>query len=119
MRFIEEVIQFEVATATNGVVETNATTPDGSTVIGCVIYHNGLDTNSDMITASISADQGEISALQHIDNYRSREASYDRGYKPLPHFASGKKVRLEIRSESAFTADFKGQLILIKVPQNC
>lgn len=118
MRFIEEVIPFIVESGANGTIVTESTTPDGSTVVGCVIYHNGLDKNPDMIRASIQADQGEISALQHIENYRSREASYDRGYKPLPHFATGKKLRLELRSDEPFTDDFKGQLILIKVP-NC
>lgn len=119
MRFIEEVIPFSVEQGLNGLVVTESTTPDGSTVVGCVVYHNGLEKNPDMIRVSIQADQGEISAMQHIENYRSREASYDRGYKPLPHFASGKKVRFEVRSDEAFTNDFKGQLILIKVPQNC
>lgn len=122
MKFIEEVIPFEILAGSNSVVEVQSTTPDGSTVVGCVIYSNlpKDDISNSSVNASIFADQGEISALQDIKNYRSREASYDRGYKPLPNFISGKKVRLEIRIENnSYEFDIKGQLILIKIPQNC
>ncbi|MFB9098304.1 hypothetical protein ACFFVF_18025, partial [Flavobacterium jumunjinense] len=60
------------------------------------------------------------SKMQHIDNYRSREASYSEGFKPVEPMESGKRIRFEIRADSAFTADFKAQLILIKEKRkNC
>jgi hypothetical protein len=114
MRYIEEVIPFIVATGDATKAIQFSTPADGTTVVGAVIYHNGLDKNPEMINVEIQAGGHQVSKLQHIDNYRSREASYPTGYKPVDEFQSGKTARLTITADAAFTADFKGQLILIK-----
>ena len=119
MKFIEEVIDIVVEYGTTGTVLPNVSTDnDDSTVIGCVIFHSGLDANSSIINASIQVGGQDVSKAQHIENYRSREAGYDRGYKPIKPFTSGKPVRFEVRSTENFIDDFKAQLILIKVPNN-
>lgn len=123
MNYTEEVIDITIANGSTGNVLPNvATDKDNSTVIGCVIFHTGLDANPSMINASIMVGGHDVSKPQHIDNYRSREASYPLGFKPVKPFSSGKSVRFEVRSEENFTSDFKAQLILIKVPNeesNC
>lgn len=122
MNFIEEVIDIVVENGSTGTVLPNvATDKDDSTVVGCVIFHSGLTANPSIINASIQVGGQDVSKAQHINNYRSREAGYDKGYKPVKPFTSGKPVRFEVRSTSNFTADFTAQLILIKVPNdpNC
>lgn len=122
MNFTEEVIEITVENGSSGNVLPNvATDKDDSTVVGCVIFHSGLDANPTMINASIQVGGQDVSKAQNIENYRSREASYDKGFKPVKPFTSGKAVRFEVRSTENFTADFTAQLILIKVPNdpNC
>lgn len=118
MKYIEEIISLTVVSgqSTNGV--EIATNGDGSTVVGAIINHNGLDKNPEMINAKIIAGGLPVSELQHIENYKMRNASFDECFKPLVEFESGKRVRFEIYSEANFTADFKAQLTLIKV-KNC
>lgn len=108
---IEERVSFTVANGqTMGAVETN-TSSDGTDVVRVVVFH-GAFNNTSMVDLSIQANGVEVSKLQHIDNYRSREAGYlDNKHC---HFPSGQKVRIEVRAESAFTGDFKGQVIFIK-----
>lgn len=119
MNFIEEVIEITVENGTTGNVLPNvATDKDESTIVGCVIFHSGTDANPSIINASIQVSGQDVSKPQHIENYRSREASYEKGFKPVKPFTSGKSVRFEVRSTENFTAEFKAQLILIKVPNN-
>ncbi|CAM3968443.1 hypothetical protein FLCU109888_11515 [Flavobacterium cucumis] len=122
MNFIEEVIEITVEAGETGLVLPNVSTDnDNSTVVGAVIFHNGLSSNPAIINASIQVGGQDVSKPQHIDNYRSREASYDRGFKPVKPFTSGKQLRFEVRSTEQFTKTFTAQLILIKVSnnQNC
>lgn len=110
-QIIEERVNFSVATGqTMGVVESN-TSSDGSDVVRVVVYHGDFN-NTSMVDLSIQANGVDVSKLQHIDNYRSREAGYMENKHC--HFPSGQKVRIEVRAETAFTADFKGQVIFIK-----
>lgn len=119
MNFTEEVIDITIDNGSTGTILPNvATDNDNSTVIGCIIFHDANSLNPSMINASIQVGGHDVSKPQHIDNYRSREASYGSGFKPIKPFASGKSVRFEVRSESAFTGEYKAQLILIKVPNN-
>lgn len=119
-RYIEEVINIYVDATKTGDVLTNVKTDaDGSKIVGCVIFHNGTDKNPTIINASIQSGGKDISKPQHIDNYRSREAAYTDGYKPVTPFTSGQQIRFEVRSEQAFTANFHAQLILIKELPNC
>lgn len=114
MRYIEEVISIEVASGqTKNTIEIS-TNSDGTIVEGVVAYHSGLAANTDIINAQINVGGQEVSPNQHIENYRSREAAYDKGYKPVKNFESGKKVRIEVSSDTAFTSDFKAQFVLIK-----
>lgn len=108
---IEERVNFSVATGqTMGAVESS-TSSDGTDVIRVVVYHGDLN-NASMVDLGIQANGVEVSKLQHIDNYRSREAGYLENKHC--HFPSGQKVRIEVRAETAFTADLKGQVIFIK-----
>lgn len=117
--YTEEVINITVASGTSGKVENPTTDADGSEVVGLAIFHSGLEANTDIISAMVSVDGVDVSKMQHIENYRSREAAYKDGFKPIMPFASGKRVRFEVRSETNFTSNFKAQLILIKRPINC
>ncbi|WP_130736731.1 hypothetical protein [Flavobacterium sp. J27] len=119
MKYTEEVINISVSTGTNGDTVTETTTPDGTQIVGVAIFHSGLTANTDIINAMVSVDGVDVSKMQHIENYRSREAGYNSSYKPLVPFQSGRKVKFEVRSETNFTSDFKAQLILIKEPNNC
>lgn len=113
--FLEEIIEITVEAGSTGAVLQNvATDKDDSTVVGCVIFHTGIDEDAKMINAHIQVGGQDISKPQHVNNYRSREAGYHDGYKPIINFSSGKPVRFEIRSEVAFKYRFKAQLILIK-----
>ncbi|WP_330442038.1 hypothetical protein [Flavobacterium sp. C4GT6] len=87
--------------------------PMAGLVIGCVIYTNGA-TNPGFVTAKITDQNGEaVSAPADIRNYRSREAGYKEGCKPL-YFETGKKMyEFEVNSDQPFESDFKCQLVLI------
>lgn len=118
--YIEEIKDITVLSGNTGAVVDEATDVDGSVIVGVVIYSDDLSANPSMIKAAIFGNQKELSKMQHISNYRSREASYRDGYKPVIPMESGKRVRFEVRADSAFTVDFKAQLILIKEKrQNC
>lgn len=110
-QIIEERVNISVATGqTMNAVET-VTSSDGTDVIRVVVFRGDLN-NASMVDLSIQANGNDVSKLQHIDNYRSREAGYlDNKHC---HFPSGQKVRIEVRAETAFTADFKAQVIFIK-----
>lgn len=114
MQYLEEIVEITVSNGEFGSSIEPMTKADGSKVVGVVQYNNGLTSNPDMINAKIMANGTEVSPNQHIENYRSREASYEKGYKPIIPFDSGVRVRIEIVSTSAFTADFKAQFVLIK-----
>lgn len=118
MNFISEIIPITVASGSsikNIEVNTNG---DNSTVVGAIINHNGLDKNPEMINATIIAGGLPVAELQHIENFKMRNASFKDCFLPIIPFDSGKRVRFEIVSEANFTADFKAQLTLIKV-KNC
>lgn|SRR5574343_167658 len=117
---IEEVINISIPIGATGKVEQNvATEKDGSEIIGCAIFHSGLDANPNIINAHIQCGGIDVSKMQHIENYRSREAGYRDSFKPVKPFQSGKQIRFEVRSESAFTSAFTAQLILIKEIKDC
>lgn len=110
-QIIEERVNISVASGqTMNAIET-VTSSDGSEVIRVVVFRGDLNNDS-MVDLSIQADGDFVSKLQHIDNYRSREAGYLENKHC--HFPSGQKVRIEVRAETPFTADFKGQVIFIK-----
>lgn len=110
-KITEEVISISIANGqTMGSVspQTNA---DGSEVIQAVIYYSGTATVP--IQASINVDGKDVSPMQNIDNYRSRDGQY-LANKPC-FFPSGKRVTFEVRAQGgSFDTDFNAQLILIK-----
>jgi hypothetical protein len=106
----EEVIDIEIANGASVGTVSPTTNADGSRVIQAVIYYNG--TADAPIQAGIRVDNKDISPMQHINNYRSRDCQY-LANKPC-NFESGKRVYLEVRTSGAFTSDFTAQLILIK-----
>ncbi|UUC45578.1 hypothetical protein [Flavobacterium cerinum] len=91
--------------------------PEG-TMLGTVIFHNDRDNN--YIQAAIKNDAGvEISKMQHIANYRSRNANYEQGMKPIPMNPFGKTYTLEIKLAEALATDFVGQAIFIYKQNEC
>lgn len=81
-------------------------------ILGCMIYKGELN-NTGFVRASIKNVGGEfISELQHIDNYRSREASYVDGIKPL-QIEGGKTYTYEVLATEAFTGDFLTEMIFV------
>ena len=97
-------------------------TPPSGRVVGCVIFHNIQPSETAFIEAKILDNAGvEISKLQHIDNYRSRDAEYLKGCKPLFIDTQGRTFTFEIQASQAVDNDFKAQLIFIYADerQNC
>ena len=87
-------------------------------MLGAVIFHN--DRNGNYIQAAIKDDAGvEISKMQHIDNYRSRNAPYEQGLKPIPMNPFGKTYTLEIKLAEALATDFIGQVVFIYKQNEC
>lgn len=111
MRTKEEVYKLEIAVGEKNL--SLSITPLSGRVIGVVVYHNkgkGLYAN-----LGIKDDEGAfISKLQHIDNYRSREACYFTGCKPVDFQTKGGTYYIEIKCDKEIQEEaFKGQLILI------
>ncbi|QEE49611.1 hypothetical protein FUA48_08455 [Flavobacterium alkalisoli] len=107
----EEIVNLTIASGSRN----NSVTfqPMAGLVIGCVIYTNAAP-NTGFVTAKITNDNGEvISASADIRNYRSREAGYKEGCKPLYFETGNKAYTFEVNSDANFTADFKCQLVLI------
>ena len=93
-------------------------TPRAGHVIGCVIIAKGGD-NPGMVRASIRNQAGEaISESQAIENYRSREAGYFEGYKPLNFMADGTQHYLTITASEAMVTPFHADLIYIYAKQS-
>ncbi|MBF03224.1 MAG: hypothetical protein CMP76_08005 [Flavobacterium sp.] len=112
--YVEEIRELTVANGTTGSISDEKTESDGTEVVGFVIFHDALTANPSMVNASVEQNGVSISKMQHIDNYRSREAGYDKGFKPCKPFDSGQRIRWEVRSVSNFTSEFKAQLIIVK-----
>lgn len=122
MNLFEEIIDVQIEAGETMATVVQTTDDDNSDIIGIVQYNNNIDNNvnSGLIMLQVYNNQDEVSRLQHIDNYRSREAAYDKGYKPCVPFQSGKKVTVKIVATQPFDADFLCQIILIKQPkENC
>lgn len=109
-RITEEVIDLEIANGQSMGNLAVATDSDGSEVFEVVIFYNG--TADTPIMAGITVEGNDVSKMQHIDNYRSRDCAY-LSNKPC-YFESGKKVDFKVRTAGEFTSDFTAQLILIK-----
>lgn len=87
-------------------------------VIGCVIYAKG--DNPGFVRASIKDNAGkEVSRLQSIENYRSRDTSYQKGCKPLNLMAENRTFTLEVQATQPFTTDFYAEVIFIYKAETC
>lgn len=107
---IERVFELTVASGTTG-DKTDFFLPEGK-ILGCMVYKGDLN-NPGYVRASIKNTGGEfISELQHIDNYRSREAAYLDGIKPL-QIEGGKTYIFEVLATEQFTGDFMSELIFV------
>ena len=97
--------------------------PIAGKIIGCSIY-TGVEAstvNPGIVNAAIlDSNSKEISRLQHIDNYRNREAAYMKGFKPLNIEATGQNMTYQIIATANMTANFETQLILLyALPEDC
>lgn len=105
----EHVVNLEIPEGESS--EKIGFTPPVGLIQRAVIYY-GEKHNTGFINASIENDNGgELSIMQHIDNYRSRNSSY-LDAKPL-YAEGGNRMHFLIKSDQPFTGNFKAQLILI------
>jgi len=87
-------------------------TPEQGKIVRCVIY-TGDKNNPGFIKAGIKGSGGnELSKLQPIQNYRSREVEYAIDGKPLK-VNGGQLLTFEILATAPFTAPYLATLVLI------
>jgi hypothetical protein len=111
MGLTKEFIQ-DIAIAAGAKFGKATFTPEAGRIVGCIIYTNGATTTG-FVRAMIKNSAGaEISALQDLRNYRSREGEYLKSCKPFRD-NGGKPLTLEIIAENNFAADFAAELVLI------
>lgn len=116
-QIIEEVINITLEKGEKTTSLEVKSSADDTEVIAVAVYHSGIE-DLGIVNLGIEAGGKQVSKLQHIDNYRSRESSYLEN-KPC-FFESGLIVRLEIQADEApVNFDFKSQIILIKRKKNC
>lgn len=88
-------------------------------VIGCVVYTNNA-ANPGFVRAVVKDNAGvEISKLQSIENYRSRDAEYLKGCKPLNIETGGRTFTYEVIATDNFVDDHLSELIFIYEPEIC
>lgn len=110
----ERVISLTALNKTTNATESQ--TLDVGQIVGVVVYHN--HTGEGMVRAKITDNTGEIiSQLQHIDNYRSREAAYKESYKPLL-CQGNQRLTIDIIADVEFAKDTKFDFIFIYDYQN-
>ena len=113
---IEEVVTLEVE-AGESANKVKFDLPAGI-ILGCVIYHKSASENPAIVRASIKTIAGaDVCKLQHIDNYRSREAGYAEGIKPLA-IEGGKTYVYEVIATEPFPDNFSTDLIFVYEDQN-
>jgi predicted RecA/RadA family phage recombinase len=106
----EEVITVEIANGVNS-GSGSLTLPEGK-IIGVTAFYNGIN-NPGMVRASIRNNKNfEISKLQHINNYRSREVEYLKDGKPLAT-TGGQTLKVDVIASQNFTADTEIDFIFI------
>lgn len=111
-----EAIAFLSIAAGDTTANIDFTPPKGK-VIGCAIYKNAA-ANPGFVRAIIKDNAGlEISKLQSIDNYRSRECEYLKGVKPLNIETLGRTFNFEVIATQPFTDDFNAELIFVYEPE--
>lgn len=94
-------------------------TPLKGRVIGCMVYSKG-GANTGMVRVVIKDNAGtEISRLQSIDNYRSRETEYLKGAKPLNIETGGRTFTYQVIATAVFSTDLVTDLIFIYEPETC
>ena len=89
--------------------------PEAGKIIGCVAYvKDDSDLgNSDFVNLSLQDHDGQyLSKMQDVRNYRSRDAKYSEGCKPL-NVEGGNNMTLRVASKQPFSKDFTLQFILV------
>lgn len=108
----EEVVNLTVATGdTRNDIDF---TPVNGKIVGCVIFTpSGDKAFPSIINAGIKEQTGDYaSKMQDIRNYRSREAAYPHGFKPL-NLQGGMPLNFTVQGNGEFNDEFTCQLILI------
>ncbi|HEX8269770.1 MAG TPA: hypothetical protein VF581_07750 [Flavobacterium sp.] len=120
METTEEIINITAESGTNYATETRRLNP--GKIIGVMAYKSATDNNNPgFVSMNVKNSAGtEVSKLQHIDNYRSREAAYLDGVKPLS-LEGGQSYKIEIQASANFTSDLLVQVIFVyeKTGDNC
>lgn len=110
----ERVITVDAAKGTTNA--SNYQTLDVGQIVGVAVFHNYKGDGT--LRAKITDNTGEIiSQLQHIDNYRSREAAYKDSYKPLL-CQGNQKLSIDIINDITFDKDVKFDFVFIYDFQN-
>lgn len=109
---IEEVISL---TVTNG-TSTNFKTKmlGAGKIVGVCAYFSDVSAkNPGFVRASIKDANGyEVSQMQNIENYRSRETEYLKGIKPIP-LDGGTEYTVTILASDNFTSGFLADFIFV------
>lgn len=96
MNTIEEIIN--VTLSVGETRKSVSITPPAGRVIGVVAYPN----KDVAANAAIKSDDGQfVSKPQHIKNYRSREACYFDGCKPVDFDTKGRTYFVEVTTDKA------------------
>ncbi|MFN3941495.1 MAG: hypothetical protein ACK4K1_02520 [Flavobacterium sp.] len=113
IRSTEEVVKIVIPAGINNREKVSFQPPVGK-VVGLLIYTNDKQPRNGNIRAELREYTGkEISKLQDIRNYRSRESGYFDGCKPVDFDANGTSLDFEIIADDVFDNDFTAELILI------
>lgn len=112
MRTIEDVIAVRVLQNATTATVTKKLNP--GRIIGVMAYKSDAKSfNTGMVRASIKDSQGfEVSKLQHIDNYRSRDCQYLDGAKPLD-IEGGQSYTIDIMATAPFSNNLDVDFIFV------
>lgn len=115
MNTIEEVIQFTIAKdSTTGFAK-------GSLMAGQVtqvIVHSN-NSNGDYLQLQIKDSNGtELTKMQHIDNYKMRNADYYNCGKPLFFDPKNKTIHIHLNAPNGVTEDVTGEVVFVYQCQN-
>lgn len=115
MNTLEDVLIVKVSNGTR--VATDRKQLRSGDIIGVVAYPADDTASRGVVRARIQDSTGQdICALQNIKNYRSREAGYIQGCKPLS-LKGGQAVTIEIIASEDFTSATSYDFIFIYAPE--
>lgn len=111
MNTSEDIIPIKIAIGVNSTSVSRKIDP--GKVVGVVTYYNKTTNNPGMVRAAIKNSAGtEISKMQPLENYRSRDCEYLKGAKPL-NVQGGDSITIDIVATANFTAETQIDFVFI------